>query len=531
MTINVKCLPSRKWSIAALGSAGMGLVIVSYLLAIVVGVAFVALPILLFGSFSPENASNFLVYRLLLSAFGVVAGLTILWSLVPPSDEQKINGISIDLTTEKRLAKEIEAIAEVLREPMPSVVYLIGDANAFVSERKEGQGRRRILALGLPLLQMLTIAQFRAVLAHEFAHYYAGDTRMGPWVYEARRTLVRAYENLGKNSEAMRFIRQWGIASVAYRLLMAGLRAYWKIFMRATQAISRRQELRSDELACYIAGSEPLITGLENIRRCNAGLGMYWNSFVVPVARGGFQPDLASGFQEFMHTPQVAKATTEYLSRQAAIAKPSPFDSHPPLSKRVEQARQINLPAPEGAEAEENNELPMISLVENLGPLEALLLKKIMPEVAVENLKPLNWETAGTDIYIPAWRAEVASFLFFLSTKKIDELPLLVLDPRHLAGLVPEPPRVLLSAGQRIARAYDVLFCAFALCLLDNGWTLVTRPGDLALEHGASSVDPATVIRSLRNGTLTVVTWKDFRAERGIGDWVLAAPVASLAAC
>lgn len=529
MTITVKRLPSRKWSIAALGSAGMGLVILSYLLAIVVAAGFIALPILLFGVFSPEGQANLLVYRLLLSAFGVIAGLTILWSLAPPSDEQTINGVSIDLATETRLAKEIEAIAEVLGEPMPSVVYLIGDANAFVSERKEGRGRRRILALGLPLLQMLTIAQFRAVLAHEFAHYYAGDTRMGPWVYEARRTLARVYENLGKNSSALRFIRRWGIVSVAYQLLMGGLRAYWKLFMRATQAISRRQELRSDELACHIAGSEPLIAGLENIRRCSAGLGMYWNSFVAPIARGGFQPDLASGFQEFMRTPQVIESTSEYLARQATITKPSPFDSHPPLSRRIEQARQINLPAPEGNGAKESNEQPMISLVENLGPLEALLLRKIMPAVAAENLKPLNWETAGTDIYIPAWRAEVANFLFFLTTKKMEDFPQLVLDPRHLAGLVPEPPRVLLSAGQRIARAYDVLFCAFALCLLDNGWTLITRPGSLALVNGTSTVDPAAVIRSISNGTLAVTAWKDFRAERGIGDWALAASVASLA--
>ena len=201
MTTHVSRLPSRKWSIVALGTGGMAMVVVSYLIAIALAFACLGLPVLLLWYFPLGGQINLLFMRLLLSAFGVVAGLTILWSLVPPKDKHEVNGVRIDLKKEKRLAKEIEAIAGALREPMPSEVYLIGDANAFVSEVDEakGFGRRRILALGLPLLQILTIKQFRAVLAHEFAHYYAGDTRLGPWVYDARRSLIRVYENLGKN--------------------------------------------------------------------------------------------------------------------------------------------------------------------------------------------------------------------------------------------------------------------------------------------------------------------------------------------
>jgi hypothetical protein len=194
--------------------------------------------------------------------------------------------------------------------------------------------------------------------------------------------------------------------------------------MRITQAISRRQESPSDELACYIAGSQPLIDGLEGIRRCNASSSAFWNSYVLPVAMGGFQPDLASGFRQFMQVPQVVKATSEFLAQQASVAKPSPFDSHPPLSERIDRARQINLPAPQGSALEDTG-LPMISLLESVGSLEASLLKKVVPALAAADLKPLNWETVATDIYIPAWRKRVANFLPFLSAKKMGDLPLL----------------------------------------------------------------------------------------------------------
>jgi heat shock protein HtpX len=243
MANHVNSLPSRKWSIVALSSAAMALVAVSYLIAIAIGLGLLGLPIVLFGylphTSQASDFGSFFVYRMLFSAFGIVAGGTIIWSLVPSSDPHEIKGVRIDLKKEKRLAREIEAIAQALREPMPSEVYLIGDANAFVREQDEakGFGRRRILALGLPLLQMLTIAQFRAVLAHEFAHYYAGDTRLGPWVYDARDSMSRLYLNLGKNSDAMRFLKRIRFVSFAYLLLMGGLRMYWKIFMRITQAI------------------------------------------------------------------------------------------------------------------------------------------------------------------------------------------------------------------------------------------------------------------------------------------------------
>jgi len=528
MTSHLNNLPSRKWSIVGLSSAAMALVVVSYLLAIAVGLACLALPILLFGYLPINSHYNFVLYRLLFSAFGIVAGGTILWSLVPTSDKHEVKGVRIDLTKEKRLAQEIEAIAEALHERMPSDVYLIGDANAFVREEDEakGFGRRRILALGLPLLQMLTIAQFRAVLAHEFAHYYAGDTWLGPWVYDARNSMSRLYMNLGKNSEAMRFLRRVRILAAAYLLLMAGLTMYWKIFMRITQAISRRQEMRCDELACYIAGSQPLIEGLEGIRRCAAGLSAYWNSFVLPIATGGFQPDLANGFQQFMEAPQVVKATSEYISQQASVTEPKPFDSHPPLNMRIEQARRLDMPAPQSSGFSDSSNLPMISLIEEVAVLEASLLKKVVPAMASADLKPLNWETAGADIYIPGWRKRVADYLPYLSEKKMGDLPFLVLDPRPVAMEVYNATAGRLNQAQRIACAYDVLFCAFALCLLENGWKLITKPGNLTLENGTSTVDPASLMKELRTGKLTVVEWSSLRAKLGIGEWALAARVA-----
>jgi heat shock protein HtpX len=517
-------LPSRKWSIVALGCAGMATVLLSYLLAVALAIACICLPFLLVITIAVD--ANLLFARLLLSAFGLAVGLTILWSLFPRKRSFDPKGIPIDLTQEPRLAREIKAISTALREPMPTEVYLLADSNAFVMEISG----RRVLALGLPLLQMLSIAQFRAVLAHEFAHYYAGDTRLGPWVYNTQSSLARVYQNLGKKSEVIRFLTRWAIVAAPYMALMAGMRAYWKFFMRINHAISRRQEFRSDELACYIAGSDALVGGLEGIRRCSAGLNPYWTSFVVPAAMNGYQPQLANGFLHFMQAPHIVKATSELLAQQAAVAKSSPYDTHPPLIQRIEKARSYNRPAPGDSAAESSLGEPMISTIENLGALESSLLKKIIPAAADFSLKPLNWQSDGPGIYISAWRRQVAGFLPFLASQKIADLPLLLVKPGPLADLVPDPAKGRLDLKQRVARANDILFSAFALCLVDNGWNLVAEPGNFALEKDAHKIDPGGVVGAIRAGKLSVVDWCAFRAQHGIADWPLAvlavAPVA-----
>ena len=69
--------------------------------------------------------------------------------------------------------------------------------------------------------------------------------------------------------------------------------------MRITQLVSRRQEYRSDELACYVAGSDALIEGLQGINKAAAVIAPYWSTVVAPVANVGYRPQLADGFGRF----------------------------------------------------------------------------------------------------------------------------------------------------------------------------------------------------------------------------------------
>ncbi|HKF47072.1 MAG TPA: M48 family metallopeptidase [Terracidiphilus sp.] len=519
-------LPERQWSIVALGALGVATVVLSYVLAIVLAIVCLLLPVPLLLDFGLGDF-NLIAVRVLLSAFGIAAGSTICWSLVPRKHKVQVNGVLIDVAKEKRLVDEIESIAAALDEPMPTEVYLIGDANAYVVEEGRFFGsRRRIIALGLPLLQMLSIAQFRAVLAHEFAHYYAGDTRLGPWVYNARTAILRVYENLGRKSEVIRFLRRWAVVSIAFSGLMAAMRAYWTCFMRVTQWISRRQEYRCDELACYVAGSRSLADGLAGINRCSAALNAYWNSVVLPVAVNGFQPPLASGFMQFMDAPAISKATDEYMAKMNE-EKPSPLDTHPPMRLRIERANSYGRQAPGLKDAAVDLSSPMVSLIDDLSSLEAALLKKLLPNLANTPLKTTSWETAAIDVFVPAWKKRVAPHQSVLSSTAITGLHWLASFPDRISRDIPNPPGNVLNQAQRDGMAIDVLRCALALCLIENGWTLVSRPGVFYFENGSHRLVPGEVVPAMRTGKLSAGEWQAMCSEKGLCDWPLLKATAS----
>lgn len=112
----------------------------------------------------------------------------ILWSILPRRDRFEAPGPQLLPDDYPRLLREVEVIAQQMGQAMPRDVYLTPEVNAWVMERAGmlGIGNRRVMALGLPLLQMLTVSQLHGVIAHEFGHFYNGDTRLAPWVYQMR---------------------------------------------------------------------------------------------------------------------------------------------------------------------------------------------------------------------------------------------------------------------------------------------------------------------------------------------------------
>ena len=495
----------------AWGAAAALAVVFSYLMTLALGLGLLAVPVFVATNLLEGNGSG-LTLQILLGVFGLVAGASTLWSLVPRRIQFTGPGPSINLAQQPRLAAEIQGIAKTLGEPMPSEVYLIADANAFVSQF----GRRRILGLGLPLLQTLTVAEFRAIMAHEFGHFYSGDTRLGPVVYRGRMTMVRVYDNLTKNSEMLQFLRRWAVIAAAHSLLTGFLRGYWKLFLRLTQMISRKQEFRADEIACYVAGSDAVTGALESINRTGAVTPAYWQNVVLPLAGRGFLTPIGESFGMFVATPVVAKAAEEALSKQLENTRLNPFDTHPPLGARIAKTKAI------AVGGSETLNLPAISLLDGVNALERKLLCRLIPQLNEGQLKPMAWETSAEEVFIPSWRSELAPFQPILTEWTVSSLPNAVENLSVIAAKVINPPGRLLNKAQREARALEVLAMAVALAFVENGWMAHFRPAESYLERNGERASVRNAPAQLKSGAMTAAAWAEFCSKAGVGECRLA---------
>jgi heat shock protein HtpX len=506
--------PKRSMAFFALLSIVM--VITSYVLVLLLAAACVYLPYLLVvESESPG------LQTLLLVIFGVIIAATMLWSMIPRRDKFVAPGLLLDRATQPRLFAELENIAGSLNEPMPSEVYLIGDVNAWVADRGGFFGSRRVMGLGLPLLSILTVSQFRAVLAHEFAHYYGGDTRLGPWVYKAQSAIVRIFQNMG----AIGKLARTAVLGLMYMAVATVLKWYFQLFLRVISLASRQREYRADELACLVAGRQPLIDGLRAISGASMVWPMYWTSEVVPVLHMGAVPGIGEGFAKFMAAPGIFDRIQKGIAKHIDEAKPNPYDTHPPLKNRIDAARRIPRSLLAHNLIHENSQLAR-TLLDHPDATELRFMEGAMPDRKPGSLQLITWAEVGTKITIPQWRKFAAEYASFLTGVIAAKLPDQIPNLQKIGDSMRNPAGMVLDPQQRARRAGQLFAVGLALALIDRGWTLVTEPGLHVLRGSKGDLNPFLEIERLAARQQSADQWFVRCRQLDIADVPLA-PVAS----
>jgi heat shock protein HtpX len=490
-------LPPRP-SVAAWVGLAVVLIVGFYTLTLALATACVCLAYL----FLTIAHGGGLIVLIVLFLCGVVMAGTMLWSLVPRREKFTPPGPRLEAAQHPRLFAEIQRLARSLHEPPPQEVYLIPDVNAFVAE--PGGVGHRIMGLGLPLLQILTVSRFRAVLAHEFGHYYGGDTRLGPWVYKTRAAMVRTLQGLGRPYAALEVLARLHYVILflcaPFMLVPHLLSAYLTLFLRITQLISRRQELRADELACAVAGSRALVEGLQDIHRGTAAAKAYLSE-LGKVLAAGYRPPIAEGFARFMAAGGIQAAVGAHLAKELAHPQTRPFDSHPPLRERLKAAGHL----PVGTEPQDDR--PAISLMDDVASLEGGLLQMLNPKQNVGSLKLLQWEDVGHTAFVPVWREYVKEYAELLAGLTAGSLAEKVKGLSAMGDRIRDPKGMLLTREQRTGRAADLLGAGFCLALVSSGWELHAQPGELYLQRGGERLHPFRAIRELAASKLSGPAW------------------------
>ncbi|WP_406198668.1 M48 family metallopeptidase [Streptomyces europaeiscabiei] len=331
-----------------------------YLLGVILLAALAGADYLLY-LYAPSSLSAKLYVVSVLLAIPLVRGL---FMLRTPKGED-LPGLPVTEADEPELWRTVRELADAVGTRVPSRIILTADLNAAVSEDARLLGLLagpRHLYLGVPLLQGLTEAQLRAVLAHELGHYSNADTRLAAITVRGRAQVLRtighfeerADRSAGrerarlekKNAKAVakgkkaKEIDTTG-AGITYRAMAWIYIGYAKLYIRATLASSRRQEYAADAAAARIAGRDATASALREIQALDAAFGFYMNSYATLGSEARLLPPRGEFFGGYGRMLSARQLELVGLRTELPTEPTSPYDSHPPIADRVEQIEAL----------------------------------------------------------------------------------------------------------------------------------------------------------------------------------------------
>ncbi|MGH8069870.1 MAG: M48 family metallopeptidase [Candidatus Entotheonellia bacterium] len=432
-----------------------------------------------------------------LAFFCLLGAGTILWSILPRSDRFVPPGPPLEPKEHPKLFEALTGIAKATQQEMPSEVYMTAEVNAWVMDRGGvmGFGSRRVMGLGLPLLQVLSVSQLSAALAHEFGHFHGGDTKLGPWIYKTRAAIGRTLQGLAAHGSLLETPFLW----------------YGKVFLRITHAVSRRQEFAADALAARTVGSRPLIEGLKLIHGAALAFNAYWLNEVAPVLRQGFHPPLVEGFRRYLGASQITKAVSDSLDRELAEGETNPYNTHPPLRERIAAVQDWpDRDAP-------GYDLPAISLLGNIEGLETQLISVTPNEPTAQAFQSVAWDEVGWKIWVPAWEAYAGKYANVLAGNTPRALPEIAQNLEAFSHRLREADGEDLAPEDRRQQAAATLGIALTVALRRNGWELHVLPGEDAIcECKGIIIKPFDIVPELLSGELSSEAWHDLCVNSGI---------------
>jgi Zn-dependent protease with chaperone function len=424
-----------------------------------------------------------------LIAFCIAGAVSVLWAIVPRRDRFEAPGPRVTAQDQPELFRLIADVAQATSQAMPDDVYLLNDVNAFVAERGGimGIGARRIMGLGLPLMQALTVDELKGVVAHEFGHYHAGDVALGPWIHRTRLAIGRTIAQLSRSVLRFIFI---GFAT---------------LFLRVTHAVSRRQEFIADEVAASVVGSQAMASGLRKVNGAAFAYHTYWYSELVPVMQAGFRPPVFTGFGRYTSRPEMSRLMDTLVQYQEKEGSADPYDTHPSLRDRVAALeRQASRPRFDSQ--------PAASLLRNVDEWERLLFATLGTDLS--NLKPLDWPDVTGAVYVPMWQARVKKYGSLLSNYTCAAPPATEKELRQIgSGIVAADA----SDEARVGAAWRLIVAAYAMVLLPLGWTAETLPGEEAVMRcGGEEFRPFSELAGVVHGRTTIAAWRQRCVALGI---------------
>jgi len=418
--------------------------------------------------------------------------------------EERKDAVELGPAEEPTLLAFVHRIADEAGAPRPHKVFLTPEVNAAVSYDISFWNlllpSRKNLYVGLGLVNVLTLDELKAVLAHEFGHFAQRTMAVGSWVYVAGQAVGAVVERrdifdrflLGISRVDLR------VAWIGWlmRLLVFAIRAVLETAFRGVvvlqRGLSREMEFQADLVSVSLSGSDSLIHALHRLPAADDALDRA-GVFATGEARSerpvadlyAVQSRCLEGLRRLRGDPELgrvpARPPTDPASHRvfdADLAEtPRMWATHPPSRDREENAKQRYVPSvldgrpawslfadPEAtkramtrkllqANAPELAERPTAPPEETLARLDAQFGQRASEERyrgVYVGRSPVRWAATREDLYeaLPEDRAAVTAALeATYPPELVGELKALRRAELHLAQLEALRRGLLQAAG------------------------------------------------------------------------------------
>lgn len=190
--------------------------------------------------------------------------------------------LEIKRTDEPELFGFIDRLADSVKAPRPHRVFLTAEVNAAVAYDLSLLNlilpTRKNLIIGLGLVNTLDVAQFKAVLAHEFGHFSQRSMAVGRFVHLGQQIAAHlisvrdALDGLVDGISRVDFRIAWigWILSIIIWSIRSVTGSVFRLVVLAQLALSREMEFHADLVAVSVTGSDHLINGLHRTEAAGA---------------------------------------------------------------------------------------------------------------------------------------------------------------------------------------------------------------------------------------------------------------------
>jgi len=279
-------------------------------------------------------------YLALLGVGGLFTVFAMLHAIFASRDTS-LPGVPLVLADHPRFAARLQEVARRLETRGPDEVRLVGAVQLAVTEIGGRLaplfGRsRRVLLLGIGLLDGLSCESFDALLAHELGHFAHEDTAGGHLALGVRVTIRELVANLVNSGVATSINPAWLF-----------LHWYCRTFLRITQGASRLQEVLADRRALHACGTRAFVDGFRHSLRQKIAFGMAIDVVVERALREDEPvPDLYAAIRAVTLDPAIVEARLgEILGTET-----EEFASHPAPKDRIAAAEALAIASADDAQ-------------------------------------------------------------------------------------------------------------------------------------------------------------------------------------